>query len=219
MALETVFSFLHDLKENNNREWFQANKPIYLRARGEFEVVIELLIHEIRKFDSRVPALSPGDCIFRIYRDVRFSKDKSPYKTHFGAFITPNGRKGMGGGYYLHLEPGESMVAGGIHNPPAEVLRKIRSYVFDNPEELLEIIQAEPFSKLFGTISGESLKTAPKGFPKDFNHIDLLKYKSYTVYAPMDQADIMKDFPENVLMYFRQMAAFNDFLNRAVGIS
>ena len=216
MAISNIFSFLEDLKNNNNRDWFQAHKSRYIESKQEFELMVEVLIQEIRRFDKNIPLLKASDCVFRIYRDVRFGKDKSPYKTHLGAFITPSGRKGIEGGYYIHLEPGQSILAGGIHNPPPDVLRRIRSYIFNHYDVLNGILNEKEFIKHYKGISGESLKMAPKGFPKDFKYVDLLKFKSYTVYTDINQSILEYKFPEGPINLFKIMYPFVDFLTQSV---
>ena len=177
--LEKSYSFLRLLKQNNNREWYHANKNIYNEAKLEFEHVTEILIHEMAVVDPGLSGLTPKECIFRIFRDVRFSKDKSPYKTNFGTFLAPGGRKSGNAGYYFHIEPGGSFVAGGVYMPPAPILKVIRQDIYEHIEEfksiLTEIKEHSDYIEFFG----EKLVGAPRGFPKDFPDIELLKYKSY----------------------------------------
>jgi len=135
MISPNIIKFLTTLKENNNRDWFNKNKKWYQRSIEEFEVYVNCLIGEIQKFDVDIRFLAAKDCIFRIYRDIRFSKDKSPYKTNFGAFIVKDGRKSGNAGYYLHIEPGSSFLGGGIYMPPAETLRVVRKEIFENTKE------------------------------------------------------------------------------------
>ena len=216
MSFPKLFIFLEDLKNNNRRDWFHEHKKDYQEALQSVELMVELIIHEIRKFDSSIPALQARDCIFRIYRDIRFSKDKSPYKTHFGAFISPKGRKGNRAGYYFHLEPGNSMAAGGLHQPPSETLRKVRNHIFQNPSIFKALISEKSFTNVFSGIQGEQLKTIPKGFPKDFPEMELLRFKSYTVFASIGDIKLAEQFPENIIRMFKAMYPFIDFLNRAM---
>ena len=127
----TIINFLKDLEQNNNREWFQANKVHYDTAKAEFETFINSLIPAIAKFDDSVKLITAKECIFRIFRDVRFAKDKSPYKTNFGAFIAKGGRKNHGPGYYFHLQPGECFLSGGVWMPSPDIMKKIRQEIFD----------------------------------------------------------------------------------------
>ena len=214
---EKTFSFLRQIKENNNREWYHANKSTYQDAKQEFEHFIELLIHESTNFDASLKGLTPKDCIFRIFRDVRFSKDKSPYKTNFGAFLVPGGRKSMHAGYYLHLEPGSSFIASGIYMPPSNILRAIRNDIFEHYEEYKSIINSSAIRSTFQEMGGEKLKSAPRGFPKDFEGIEDLKYKSYGLMNNQTDAEIMApDSLETILNTFETAKPFVRFMNEAV---
>jgi uncharacterized protein (TIGR02453 family) len=133
--MDTVLTFLKDLEQNNNREWFNDNKKRYEESRDKVIFLTELMINEIGKFDSQVRGLSPKECVFRIFRDVRFSKDKRPYKTNFGSFICKGGRKSMNPGYYFHIQPGNSFIGGGIYMPPAVPLKAIRNFMAENADE------------------------------------------------------------------------------------
>jgi uncharacterized protein (TIGR02453 family) len=190
----------------------------YAVLRQEFEHFIEIVIGEISKFDKESAQTTAKASLFRINRDIRFSADKLPYKTNFGAFIARGCRKGIHPGYYIHVEPGGCFLAGGIYMPSGPMLKAIRNDIYDNIEEFKEIIHAPVFQKQFGkTLWGEKLKTAPKGFPKDFPDIELLKYKHYTV--AKDEPDRLYSQPafiEEVKEVFRVMSPFNKFLNRAV---
>ena len=161
--------------------------------------------------------MNPKDCMFRIYRDIRFSKDKSPYKTNFGTFIAKGGRKSMRPGYYFHIQPGESFAGGGVYMPAAEPLKAIRNYIAENPNEFLQITEDKEFKKFYPRLYDDQLKTAPMGFPKDHEFIHLLKYKSY-VFSTHVSDNLLKG--DNLLNYiveaFRQLQRFNYFLNRAV---
>lgn len=181
MNLNICLDFLNDLKKNNNREWFQQNKPSYESAREVFLHFVEILVSEIQNIDPEIGAVIPSKTLYRIYRDVRFSKDKSPYKTNFGAHIVKDGKKSGNAGYYFHLEPGGTFIAGGVYQPMPDSLKMVRTEIFENPDEFRAIIESPQFRKNFNELWGDKLKTAPKGFPKDFPDIDLLKYKSYIV--------------------------------------
>jgi uncharacterized protein (TIGR02453 family) len=215
--LEKSFSFLRALKTNNNREWFNSHKNLYLDAKQEFESITELLIHEISSFDKDIAGLAAKDCIFRIFRDVRFSHDKSPYKTNFGAYLSKGGKKSYYAGYYFHIEPNESMIAGGIYMPPAPVLKAVRNEIFEHTDEFNEIIEEKDFVKHFGDFSGEKLKTAPKGFPKDFPDIELLKYKNYIVVENKTDKELMNDsLIKELKEGFKRIYRLNQFLNEAI---
>lgn len=179
-------SFIGDLKQNNNREWFQANRKRYEEARKEFLAFLQALVNEIGLFDPDLGPVEPKSTLFRINRDIRFSKDKSPYKTNFGAYIRKGGKKSGYAGYYFHVEPGECFIGGGVYHPESDVLKKIRQEIYENPEEFREIIENRKFRSAFGEMYDHQLKTAPKGFPKDFEHMDLLRFQSYIVSTAMD---------------------------------
>ncbi len=217
MDLHGIIDFLGKLKTNNNREWFQANKSLYEDARGEFEQCIAILIPVIRGIDPGVDVVSPKECLFRIFRDVRFSKDKSPYKTNFGAFIARGGRKSPYAGYYVHIEPGGSFVGGGAYMPESPYLKAIRNEIFENVEAYKAIIQAEPFRNYFGGMFGEKLKTAPKGFPKEFPDIDLLKNKHYAVtHRVEDEFWFSDNLIDELTEIFSALYVLNRFLNNAI---
>jgi len=212
-----ILNFLKALGKNNNREWFNANKTLFNKLRLEFESYIELVIKRVNEFDRDIGALLAKDTIFRIYRDVRFSRDKSPYKTNFGAFISRGGRSGGYAGYYLHIEPGESMLAGGMYMPPPDILKAVRTDIYENIEEFKGIMNGKEFSKYFGELWGEKLKSVPRGFPKDFSDGELLKFKHYTVAMNLTDEEVSdKDFMETAVRVFRALMPFNRFLNNAI---
>ena len=215
--MEKVLEFLKQLAKNNNREWFNDNRKWYEESREKVLFLTDVLINEIGEFDPAVRGLLPKDCIFRIFRDVRFSKDKRPYKTNFGSFICKGGRKSMNPGYYIHIEPGGCFVAGGIYMPPSPVLKSIRSYVADHAQEFLDITNDPDFKKQFPEMYGDKLKLAPKGFPKDHAYIDLLKYKSY-IYskALKDRVVVGDDYIEEVVQLYEQLYPVNVFLYDAL---
>lgn len=215
MVNKEIFDFLSDLKENNNREWFNENKERYKQINQDFHVLVNMVISKIKNFDSELGLLDASDCTFRIYRDVRFSPDKSPYKTHMGAYIAPGGKKSAKAGYYFHLEPGGTMLAGGMWQPSADVLKNIRQNIFDNPDEIKAIMSSQCFKKHFGNLMDQDkLKRAPKGFSEDFPDIDLLKYKSYTVMKNLSDEVVLSDeFEKEISAVYECMFNFNSYLN------
>ena len=218
MTLEYTFDFLKALAKNNTREWVQENKKNYTKAKDEFAAFIEQIIQEIAAFDDSVQGLQPKECIFRLNRDVRFSKDKSPYKLHFGAAIMEGGRKSPNPTYYLHIEPGKSFLAGGIYMPEAESLKKIRQEIDYNPSELKDIVSANSFVNTFGKMTGEQLKTAPKGYPKDHPNIELLRFKSFLASRELKDAQVLDPgFSSKVIEDFKVLYPFNRYF--AVAIS
>lgn len=215
--MQDILCFLSELKENNNKEWFDQNRERYQECRKKMLFVTEFLISEIGKFDPEIGHLDPKNCLFRIFRDVRFSNDKTPYKTNMGTFIIKGGKNSAGAGYYLHIEPGASFVGGGSYCPPADALKAYRTEIFDHPEEFKQIIYSESFRKVYPELYDDQLKTAPKGFPKDFADVDLLKYKSYAFGSSMDDALVTSDaFLTKVVDALKELYPLNRFLNEAL---
>ena len=212
-----MVQFLKDLAVNNNREWFNANRDRYEENRNKILFITEVLINEIRKFDRDIPAMDPKECMFRIFRDVRFSNDKRPYKTNFGSFIAKGGRKSERTGYYFHVEPEQSFAGGGIYMPAAAPLKAVRTQIEQHPQEFLDIIDDKEFKSYFPELYDHKLKTAPKGFPKDHKYIDLLRYKSY-VFSYSIKNDILtgEKFIDHIVQSFRQLHKMNAFLNEGL---
>ena len=212
-----VIQFLNELSENNNREWFQKNKKWYDESREKVLFLTEVVINEIRKFDPDVPLLEPKDCLFRIFRDVRFSNDKSPYKTNFGSFIAKGGRKSSYAGYYFHIEPSGSFVGGGIYMPAAEPLKAIRDYIAENGEEFLLLTNNKNFKKVYPEMMDDKLNTAPKGYSPDHEFINLLRYKSFAFSSQFDKSQILADnYIEKLVHSFKTLQPVNRFLNDAL---
>lgn len=213
-----TLDFFKQLKRNNNKEWFHGHRPEYEAALAGFTSHVTKLIPGARKLIPDLGPLNPKDAIFRIFRDVRFAKDKTPYKAHFGAFIAQGGRKGNRAGYYVHIEPGgESMVAGGIYMPPGPELLKIRTAIAGNAAPLRKILKSAKFQKTFGTFTGEQLKTIPRGFPKDHPEQDLLKLKGFIVWRKLTDAQVLKnDLIKSTLADFKLLAPLNEYLNQAL---
>lgn len=219
MIKENIFEFLKGLEQNNSREWFNDNKILYKLAYNEILQVIERLIQPVGEFDADIKDLEAKKCIFRIYRDVRFSKDKSPYKLNFGGFMVKGGRTSGRAGYYLHIENNNSFIAGGIYMPPAEFLKRVRQEIYFHAEEFISIVENEECVKYFNEISGEKLVRPPKDFPSDFPHIELLKYKSYGfIHHVTNEQCLEPDFEEYVLKLFRLMTPMIKFLNRGLSM-
>lgn len=208
-----LFDFLKRLEFNNNREWFQANKSEFDELRGLWMKDVERLIGRMSVYDESLNGVDVKDCVYRIYRDIRFSPNKLPYKTYFSAVIAQGGRKTPKGCCYLHVQPGDSGLHGGIWCPEMPLLTKLRHEVDDNIEEFLDIINASEFKKRYH-MTGESLKTMPKGFPKDLPHGEYVKFKEYLVSMPVkDYYFMQRDWVEKVAEDFRFLKPFNDFLN------
>jgi uncharacterized protein (TIGR02453 family) len=215
---KTVLDFLSQLEKNNNREWFQRNKQQYDEAKAAVESFVNSMIPGLAKFDEAVKYVEAKDCMFRIFRDVRFAKDKSPYKINMGAWITRAGRKSPGPGYYIHLQPGGSFLAAGVYMPEPDQLKKIRNEIYYNITEFKSILNDKKLKKICNGLSdNDKGKMAPREFPKDFPDIELLKYKHYTLSYPLrDEMVGSEHFHEIVLMAFRTMYPFNMFLKRAL---
>jgi len=215
--MENVIPFLKDLKENNTREWFQDNKKSYLLAKDEFEAFIADLLPDLAGIDKELSGLEPKQCIFRIYRDVRFSKDKSPYKVNMGAAMTKGGRKSHYATYYVHIEPGNVFAGGGIWQPAGPVLKAMRSEIYYNAEAFKDILNAPGFSKFFSGLMGEKLKRPPQGFPADFPDIELLKHKHYAVgHALADEVVTTGNLKKHLLDVYTAIYPFNRFIYRAL---
>ena len=219
MNTENILNFLKELNLNNNREWFAANKVWFEDVKTQFEEFSKAIIVEISKFDEDIKNVDAKDCVFRIYRDIRFSHDKTPYKTHFGVFIaSAGGRKSLRGGYYIHLDPAGCFVGVGVWCPPPPLLKALRQSVYDNIDELNEIRNNENFKKYFsGFFEEDKLKNVPPGFPKDFEGAELLKLKHYLVeYKLTDELLKSPDFMGKVVDILKQAYPFNCFLNYTV---
>ena len=213
---KSTLDYLKTISKNNNRDWFLENKLKYNEARGNFETFVHELINEIIIFEPLLKGLEVKSCVYRFNRDIRFSNDKSPYKTHFGAFIVRGGKKNGDklAGYYFHIEPGKSIIAGGAYMPPAPWLSAIREKIDDDPSGIREIIHNKDFVKYFGKIDGERLKKAPKGYPSDHPDIELLKMKSYLVFNEVkDSFAISNELFKHTISVFKAMKPLNDFLN------
>jgi uncharacterized protein (TIGR02453 family) len=218
--MKQIFAFLKKLKSNNNRDWFENHKNDYLKAREEYEMFIEDLLPQIKKFDKKIDkSLSAKECLFRIYKDVRFSKDKTPYKTNMGASINPGGKKSPVAGYYVHIEPGNSFVAGGVWMPEPALLAAIRQEIDYNAKPLTDILKSASFRKWFkGLDEEDKLKSAPKGFDKDHEHIELLKNRHFLVSHVFSDKDVLQaGFKNKVLDSLKAMYPLMVYLREAAG--
>jgi uncharacterized protein (TIGR02453 family) len=215
--LDPILTFLSELSQNNNKAWFDSHRSDYDAARRTFEQFVDGLIDAFRTSDD-LQGLAAKNCMARINRDVRFSKDKSPYKTNFGAIIAPGGWKAMGNGYYLHLAPqDQSMVAGGWYDPTPEQLNRFRQAVDQDAAALKTILNAPAFVEAFQTIDGERLKTAPKGYDRAHPDIDLLQLKQITVIRRFsDQAVTGPAFTEQVISTCQAIRPFLNYLDGIV---
>lgn len=212
-----TFEFLNKLKKNNNREWFNENKNLYTEAQSDVLNFIESLIAEIEKYDENLLKMDAKKSMFRIYRDTRFSKDKIPYKTNFGASLGM-GKGNQKGGYYFHLEPGKSFIAGGIYMPEPSTLKAVRKEISLYGDDFLTILNDKKFKKLFSGLSeDDKLKKIPQGFEKEDPMGEFLKLKSFiVVYNLKDEEIINKNAAANLSKIFEVMKPLNAFLNRAL---
>ncbi len=215
--MKEILDFLRELKDNNNREWFDLNRDRYQQVKAQFEDYLNLMIGELSRIDPTIGFPAAKDSVFRIFRDVRFSKDKLPYKTNFGAFIASGGRKSPQAGYYLHLEPGASMIGGGIYMPQPDVLKKLRQEIYFDAPGFKKVLEEKNFKRTYGMLSDfDKLKRPPKDYDAGFPDIDLLMYKSYAVMHQLpDEVVVSDSFPKVIIDSCKAMVDFNRFLNRA----
>lgn len=220
MLQPSTIQFLQKLKKNNNKEWFEKNRSTYELAKKDFIFFIENVIIELKKKDTTLQHLEAKSCIFRINRDIRFSKNKTPYKTNFGASISKGGKKVSEAGYYLHIEPDASFIACGIWMPMHEELKKIRQEIDYNFEEFKLLISSNKFKKYFNELEKSKeyiLSRAPKGYDENNDAIEYLKFKSYIVSKGVSDIEITnKNFIKNIVTTFETAIPFIHFLNRAI---
>lgn len=213
-----IMQFLQELQQNNNREWFQENKERYDVLRKGFIDEVQQLINRIALFDPEIAGLEAKACLFRIYRDIRFSPDKTPYKAYFSAYIASHGGRGSDrGGYYIHLEPGHCMLSGGVWCPPPALLKKLRQDIFDHIDEFVAILEEPSFKAIYPTLEGETLKRMPAGYPTDFKYGEILRHKDFSVGAIKPDAFFLTpDWLEQSAACFEKLLPFNRFLNYTV---
>ncbi|HRO41926.1 MAG TPA: DUF2461 domain-containing protein [Flavipsychrobacter sp.] len=218
MLQPSTIKFLETLSQNNDKTWFDAHRDEYAEAKQDFENFVTTLLDKICELEPELRNQKAKDCIFRIFRDVRFSKDKTPYKSHFGVYFSKGGRKYEGAGYYLHIEPGgKSFAGGGLWMPEPALLKKVRQEIDYNFEEFQKILQEKSFKKFFKELEGEKLKTLPQGYATDNPAIEFLKMKGFTAGNYLkDEVLTKKDFANKCLEIFTAMKPLVDFLNRAM---
>ena len=218
--MKNILDFLSELKKHNDRVWFSEHKNEYEIARSEFEQICSSLIIQIAAFDDDIRLVNVKDCVFRIYRDIRFSHDKTPYKTHFGAFIaSAGGRKSDRGGYYLHLDPAGCFFSVGVWSPTPVVLKAIRQSIYYNIDEFNEIRNNPDFRNIFkdSFYEEDKLKTVPQGFSKDFSDAELLKLKHFMVSYDLDDSMLYSsDFVSGLAEIAEKSYPFLKFLNFSV---
>jgi len=214
--MEAILKFLTKLNKNNNKEWFDANRPHYLELKQEYIKLVEKVIHQSSSFDPMLKDVDAAKTIFRINRDVRFSKNKSPYKTNLGAITKPGGKKSMIAGYYMNIEPGKYFLAAGTYMPEAPILSAIRQEIDYNLDEFKKIVAAKDFKKEFTSLSVEdALKTVPKGYDKETPALEFLKLKHYIVVKDLTDKEVLrKDFIKNTAKNFKASLPLISFLRR-----
>jgi len=218
--MEKVLQFLNNVQQNNNRDWFNNNKAEYLKAKETFDNFAEQLIAGIGQFDATINNLTLKDCTYRIYKDTRFSKDKTPYKTHMGVYIAPGGKKSGYAGYYFHLEAtgsnyiGSHLLSTGSYKPQKEALKSIREEVMLNGKEFLQTVG---MAKGFTLETGNSLVKVPTGFPSDSPYAEYFKLKDFFLTKNIDHNFV--NSPEllaNTIAEFKKTIAFKELLNKAI---
>lgn len=210
----TALAFLAEVAQNNNRPWFEAHRDAYTEARASFESMVADLLPRIAEFDAGIGHLSVKDCTYRFYRDIRFSPDKSPYKRHFGAYINSHGKKSFHGGYYLHLQPGNSLLGGGAYCLSSPLLAAVRRDVMENISEFRGIVEANGFRRLFPVIGMDRVKTLPKGVRRDFPFPQYVRPKDYSVGCSLEDGFFnTADWLEKTVHAFKVMKPYLDFIN------
>jgi uncharacterized protein (TIGR02453 family) len=214
--MEKLITYLNDLSKNNEREWFHANKKRYQESKNTFLSVVDEIIRTMELTDIRLQDLDAKDTVFRINRDVRFSRDKSPYKTHFGSYIAKGGRKSPNAGYYLHIEPNQFFIGGGVWHPEKEELKAVRQEIMFQPEKYSATLNSV-VKNGFTIMEEDKLKTGPKDFDKESPHIELIKYKSYILSRQLSKKELNSpDVASIVANYFSQLYPYTSFLNTAM---
>lgn len=220
MIKAETLQFLEDLKTNNNRDWFLENKKRYDLLKKDYQQLVSDFLNEMKPLDSALENLEVKNCTFRINRDIRFSKDKTPYKTHLSIWMS-TGPKGLNRpGYYIHIEKNECFVGGGLYSPEAPDLKKIRKEIAFFHEDLETFLNEKQFKKEFNGFNkseGNSLKNAPKDFEKDHPAIEFLKLKSFAAIQKFDISEVVKkDFVAKMTQKLIILKPLNEFINRAL---
>ncbi len=212
-----ILDFLRELQQNNNRPWFQENKARFDVLRQGYMDIVQKIINRISLFDSEIAGLQAKDCLFRIYRDIRFSPNKLPYKNHFGAYIAQGGRSSERSGYYFHLEPDNNVLSGGLWMPDPKLLKMVRQDIYDQIDEFTGILEEPSFKAVFPELEGETLKRNPAGFPNDFPYSDIIRHKDFCVSnIQPDNFFNKKDWMDQTVGIFEKLYPFNRFLNYTV---
>lgn len=221
MLSPATIKFLKDLKKNNTKPWFDQNRKVYEAAKADFANFIQAVIDQHGRKDAAIKSLVAKDCMFRINRDIRFAKDKSPYKSNFGASINKGGRKAQNSaGYYFHLEPGGSFTGGGIWMPEPEELRKVRQEIDYNFAGFKKILTGKKFKSVYGDLSKSdeyTLSRVPKGYEADNPAADYLKMKSFIAMIKISDADLAsKDLVKKTVAAFEALQPVIEFINNSM---
>jgi uncharacterized protein (TIGR02453 family) len=219
MQLKPLFTFLTGLAKHNDRAWFQERKATYDQLRKQFEEDAEFWFRELQQLDPELAGPAGRKSIFRIYRDVRFSNNKDPYKTHFSAYFTASGKDIETPGYYVQIGPnGSTLLGGGLYQPEKTQLAAIRQEIDYNADQLKAILAAPDFQRYFGGLGGEKLKKSPAAYSTDHPEIELLKHKSFIASHPMSDVEVLgqEDFRGHVMEAFRAMVPFSQWLRGAL---
>ncbi len=215
MNYGALLQFLKQLNINNNKEWFEDNRKTYETLRKEWIELAQKCINEVAMFDDVISGLEPKKCIFRINKDIRFSKDKSPYKTNFGIQLNPMGKEAFCG-YYLHLQPSGSFISGGSYLPQGPMLAAIRQEIDYNLDEFSALLSNKNFKKYFGKLDGSELSRPPKGYLADNPAISYLKHKDFLATRKLDDKMILStDFEKELIATFKAMHPLVAFLRKA----
>ncbi|HEY6062082.1 MAG TPA: DUF2461 domain-containing protein [Chitinophagaceae bacterium] len=221
MLQPATIKFLKDLKKNNNKPWFDKNRKKYEEAKADFARFIQAVIDQHGKKDTTIKTLLAKDCMFRINRDIRFSKDKSPYKTNFGASINKGGKKAWGSaGYYFHLEPGQCFAGGGLYGPMPDILKKVRQEIDYNFADFKKITGSKKFKTTYGDLDKSAeflLSRVPKGYEPDNPAAEYLKLKSYIAIMKINDTDLTtKDLIKKTAAAFEALQPLIEFMNESV---
>ncbi len=217
MLKPATLQFLRELAAHNDKPWFDAHRDEYQAAKADVEQFVQQLLEALRPLEPALAGQQGKDAVYRIFRDVRFSKDKTPYKTHFGAYFSKGGRKWEGAGYYVHIEPGAAFAGGGLWMPGPALLKAVRQEIDYSFDEFRDILGNKTFSKFFKGIDGETLQKAPQGYEPDNPAIEYLRKKSFTVGTRLDDAMLTsKNAIKELVQIYTAMHPFVLFMNRAM---
>lgn len=220
MITKDSLQFLADLKANNNRDWFLNNKKRYELFKKDYHQLVGLFLDAMKPLDPSLELLEIKNCTFRINRDIRFSKDKTPYKTHLSVWMSSGTKGNNRSGYYIHIEKDKSFIAGGLYCPEAEDLKKIRKEIAFFYDDLEAILQEKNFKKEFKDFDRNEtnvLKNPPRGYEKDHPAIEFLKLKSFESTQHFDFSEVLKkDFVQNMSRKLIALRPLNEFINRAL---